>query len=169
MRIIILFILTFLLSACQSSPVLAPTQPLEVSSPTYAPLATLMSTQKNACSHNSELPAHFEQYQQINTFFTDWCNTRSTTTQLRLLKQFKRSHNWPDEYRVYFDSLKFNTQRLRKQRLANIKLRKALEKEKQQLSVTQNALAELKRQLALIELRHLNATQTDNNANSIEE
>ena len=166
MRLLFLLLALCLLSACHSTQKLNTEHTIK-SPPTqrYAPVAMLFKTHYTACNtpvlstknkQVNTLPAHYQQHQTLNLFFTKWCNSPSTTTQLRLLKTLVAQRVWPDEYSVYFDFIKRSTQDLRAQKLANITLRKTLKRKEHQLEKANSTFIELKKQLAQIELQRLN-------------
>ncbi|KAF7764201.1 hypothetical protein PCIT_b0132 [Pseudoalteromonas citrea] len=166
MRLLSLLLALCLISACHS------TQKMDTENkakplPTqhYAPVAMLFQTHYAICSTNAlsttdrqmhTLPIHYQQHQTLNLFFTKWCNSPSTTTQLRLLKILVEQNKWPDEYAIYFNFMKRSTQDLRTQKLANIALKKSLESTEYRLKNLQITLIELKKQLTQVELQRLN-------------
>ncbi|MCO7188970.1 MULTISPECIES: hypothetical protein [unclassified Pseudoalteromonas] len=163
MRIPLLsLVLVVSLSGCQLSPNAHKSSfigPSKTVSPDYAPLTVLLKRYLQICQQ--ALPAKHNKSERyigqaaIETFMYDYCNTVSTTRQLRAITAIEQSQPWPQHYHLWFSTLKQQSQVLRGQKIRLHRSNAKLTQIQSQLSQTSQALMTLKQELVDIEQQRL--------------
>ncbi len=97
----------------------------------------------------------------LNTFIESYCDTNSTTKQLKLITTTKAQSTWSADYHIWFDSLTFHTENLRKQKITNYYSDSKAQKRQQQLLEVQKQLIELKQKLVDIEKQRLETSLSE--------
>ena len=98
----------------------------------------------------------------LNTFIRAFCETNSTTKQLKLIAEIKASTSWPNDFQIWFESLAWHTENLRQQKVTNYYSDSKAQQHQKQLLHVQKQLLELKQKLVDIEKQRL-ATEVSEN------
>ncbi len=147
--------LMMLLTACSHMTLNQPAKPINEAVPVTAAMQKLVAV----CSQSpSEVVINNA---PINEFIADYCSTNSTTKQLKLIKTIKVQSTWPSEYQVWFDTLTWHTENLRRQKITNYYSDSKAQKHQQQLLELQKQLIELKQKLVDIEKQRLETSLSE--------
>jgi hypothetical protein len=136
----------------------------------FAPLSVLLSAHHHACDGATKQPLLGYKFDDVlSTFFSEFCHTSSTTTQLKMLAALHQQTNWPEAYLSYFSMLHQQTKALREVKLAHLALNTRYQAQSKMLEDTQKAITEMKNKLALIERARLSAPPNQTTSTKIEE
>lgn len=126
----------------------------------FQPLTLVMQTLLSNCKQTPALPQLDDP--TLQQFINEFCATTSTNKQLKLIDSIKNAAVWPTEYEVWFDSLTWHTENLRKQKISNFYSDSKAQKHEQQLLELQRQLIELKQKLVDIEKQRLETSLSEN-------
>ncbi|TMO82840.1 hypothetical protein [Pseudoalteromonas spongiae] len=127
---------------------------------THQPIITVISALLANCT---QAPTHPTlENDALQTFIGEYCTTTSTNKQLKLIEDIKANALWPNDYEVWFDSLTWHTENLRKQKITNFYSDSKAQKHEQQLLELQRQLIELKQKLVDIEKQRLETSLSEN-------
>ena len=127
---------------------------------THQPITAVISALLANCTQAPTRPTL--ENEALQTFIGEYCTTTSTNKQLKLIEEIKTNALWPNDYVVWFDSLTWHTENLRKQKITNFYSDSKAQKHEQQLLELQRQLIELKQKLVDIEKQRLETSLSEN-------
>lgn len=144
-----------LISACSLTEEPAEKQ-VETKQLTHQPITQVMHAFLSVCENNQ--PSVVIENAQLAQFISDYCETDSTNKQLKLISDIENQAIWPSDYQIWFASLTWHTENLRKQKISNFYSDSKAQKHQQQLLELQKQLIELKQKLVDIEKQRLESS-----------